>query len=98
MRISDWSSDVCSSDLFGTVAYLVQRKARIDIALVLIAQQAEIGHRGDRHDRVEERRIEHVRLERRIAAVGPSDDRQLGGIGDTLLHEPPAGVDRKSVV
>src|SRR3546814_10825135 len=79
MRMSDWSSDVCTSDL-------------IDIALVLIAQQAEIGHRGDRHDRVEERRIEHVRLERRIATVGPSDDRQLGGIGDTLLHEPPAGV------
>src|SRR3546814_7430811 len=48
MRISDWSSDVCSSDLFGlVVAKIVERqRARplIDVGKCLV--QALIGHDG----------------------------------------------------
>src|SRR3546814_5205105 len=51
MRISDWSSDVCSSDLVGEAADIVRRRVRAD----LVEQQegVEIGQPRPADDAVE---------------------------------------------
>src|SRR3546814_12991875 len=58
MRISDWSSDVCSSDL-GSTGLQGAGQLRIEVAVLLIAQQKAafvvepdeaIGHALDRFD------------------------------------------------
>src|SRR3546814_14485862 len=41
MRISDWSSDVCSSDLFPTLEFLKRREPGISVA--------EADHEPERH-------------------------------------------------
>src|SRR3546814_11198126 len=53
MRISDWSSDVCSSDLAGSLAVLLRRKERIEDAAEDLGRYpaAGIGNRS------EERRV-----------------------------------------
>src|SRR3546814_10834002 len=64
MRISDWSSDVCSSDLqlrgqhrmAELKADLAGRKADFDIALGLVEQFADFTDAFARHDDVGHRR------------------------------------------
>ena len=59
----------------------------------LLPKHVEIGDRGDRDDRLEQIGIDGVGLERGIAAIGPAEDRELGGIGDALLVEPAPGIE-----
>src|SRR3546814_12191278 len=37
MRISDWSSDVCSSDLFGDVAFAARHEFRLDLGHQIVS-------------------------------------------------------------
>src|SRR3546814_8622175 len=65
MRISDWSSDVCSSDLFAAERAIADDVARARLADVQQRQAVDgdphLGeHRGQRH-RVEPRRLDRAR-------------------------------------
>src|SRR3546814_17237182 len=55
MRISDWSSDVCSSDLIGVIQGYHARldPFRLDIGLVLFVEVTLEGHRPDEQARFE---------------------------------------------
>src|SRR3546814_15531042 len=48
MRISDWSSDVCSSDLFGIAGAVVDRSEDLAHALRRVARHRTIGKVGYR--------------------------------------------------
>src|SRR3546814_17148251 len=61
------------------------------VALDLLLQLREVGHRRDRDDLFEQVRRQNPRLQRRIAAIGPADDRQPGGVG-SLFHPPATGI------
>src|SRR3546814_14445116 len=58
MRISDWSSDVCSSDLADKARFEDQRLAAIfgDLAMQFFEQRARVLAIGERMDGVLERR------------------------------------------
>src|SRR3546814_17782381 len=54
MRISDWSSDVCSSDLGGRAGALIEEAAGSAVVAVgrrQIVEAGEIGHFANRADR-----------------------------------------------
>src|SRR3546814_12406380 len=53
MRISDWSSDVCSSDLLAGVQRLAAVRRLVDFEAELLQDAAG----GEPHDRSEERRV-----------------------------------------
>src|SRR3546814_12969178 len=86
MRISDWSSDVCSSDLVGERAVLVLRTVVVRVEKVALAIAR--GHRADHADAVvagelvgefdELRAVEeiayHVQEQARVAPVAPRLD------------------------
>ncbi|VXC69950.1 hypothetical protein SPHINGOT1_130014 [Sphingomonas sp. T1] len=57
-----------------------------------LAKCIEIGHRRDRDDRLEQPGFGDRRLQRGIAAIGPADDRQRGGRGNSLCDQPAAGI------
>src|SRR3546814_1619958 len=66
MRISDWSSDVCSSDLKGLRQALGLRllgKAEVDAPLAAVAQQVAeqmlLVRRGDNEDVADARHHQH---------------------------------------
>src|SRR3546814_7497004 len=50
MRISDWSSDVCSSDLAGSLAVLLRRKERIEDAAEDLGRYPAAGIGNREHD------------------------------------------------
>src|SRR3546814_9126820 len=67
MRMSDWSSDVCSSDLFGAEIEPGRRAHRIfdprrEIARERTGHRAEVGHRGADVEQLH-------RIDRRTAAA-----------------------------
>src|SRR3546814_11150392 len=75
MRISDWSSDVCSSDLVGARQHRCQREARI-------AERFDILERMNRD-------VDDARVERRLVLARPqrlADDR-----GKCAVLNPVAG-------
>src|SRR3546814_21017009 len=81
MRISDWSSDVCSSDLF-----LRQIEA-------IIAAESEIGERGLPGDAAGLRRLKAMGFsDKRLATLAVRSVGVAGGLADTqarrsgLLH------------
>src|SRR3546814_11008218 len=72
MRISDWSSDVCSSDLGGVETsqalreyILVQQEHRVPALLVTDVEQLVLGVRAGQFERVE-RVVEDDRAGRRV--------------------------------
>src|SRR3546814_2532335 len=48
MRISDWSSDVCSSDLFEPLDLLVERTGNPDIDAAIVLQPTQAVEQGPR--------------------------------------------------
>src|SRR3546814_5154113 len=71
MRISDWSSDVCSSDLLGRIGSVL---AEADFAQQVIAQWVDPELLGERH------RIDDIakRLRHLLAAIERSEERRVG--------------------
>src|SRR3546814_1189892 len=83
MRISDWSSDVCSSDLFlrsGTVAVRLVRRSRAaslpeieqrDAELAGLVGEVVLDARARKHDDADRQHVQHliVALERRGLGV-----------------------------
>src|SRR3546814_3804818 len=76
MRISDWSSDVCSSDLFARLfAEDIELAARTDLDVGdLVVGDEDVGHRGGKADQAA---APHRQFE---AAVGVlrSEERRVG--------------------
>src|SRR3546814_5747352 len=68
MRISDWSSDVCSSDLFEAIA--VERADAAEIPIIRVARDADMPHLGMR-DAVNQLPSDHR------AAADPGPDGQV---------------------
>src|SRR3546814_19614941 len=56
MRISDWSSDVCSSDLWGDLLTLLKRSSQSDLVILVSARRGYISH-NNYMDRSEARRV-----------------------------------------
>src|SRR3546814_15693260 len=94
MRISDWSSDVCSSDLgLGLVACRLQRRAPVE--QMGIGGQRGFGFfEGTQHRAVE---FGERRLAVSLGAVDPTAHRLLIGEGPAYQRSA-AEQDRKSVV
>src|SRR3546814_12468830 len=107
MRISDWSSDVCSSDLFDALALIGFGLApaadfRRDLADLLPVHAADLDRRVVRrldldafgHRKVDIVAIAELQLQRlalRIGAIADAGD--FEHLGEALGH-----ADRKSVV
>src|SRR3546814_14902425 len=92
MRISDWSSDVCSSDLLGEFRALL-RAVHDDAAV----------DRGDTGGLVDLREAERGRVHRDDAGTRADDRRTEGDLGEfakELLgdEEAPRSADRPQVV
>src|SRR3546814_14782940 len=84
MRISDWSSDVCSSDLFLAAAFVVQKTAEQAAGHHADARRA---HAAPGHAAV--LRVDHHRDAVRLQMV-PDALRYLGG--QPFLHLEPARI------
>src|SRR3546814_4411126 len=81
MRISDWSSDVCSSDLFlrsGTVAVRLVRRSRAaslpeieqrDAELAGLVGEVVLDARARKHDDADRQHVQHL-----IVALERSDE------------------------
>src|SRR3546814_5261012 len=82
MRISDWSSDVCSSDLPGRTARIPERAG--DSSGSYRDHRAHDGLRHDRH-----RARSRAGQEQEVGRRGVDADRE---------PDRPPGLDRKSVV
>src|SRR3546814_6444195 len=88
MRISDWSSDVCSSDLSGGVQ-LVQI---VDIAFEVV-QSLDAQHRADRHGlAAAPRREQGIEVDRigdraELAVRCPGGSVQLFGVPERTLEQ-----------
>ncbi len=67
-------------------------QVEIFVIVMLVPERVEVGDRRDRNDRLEQRRVEHRRLQRGITAIRPADDRQRRRRGDSLLHQPAPTV------
>src|SRR3546814_12294948 len=91
MRISDWSSDVCSSDLIGNA--LAATAARCGTARPLVQRNADAGRQALEWANHQFLAVEEIK-------PGPIDvgqgvinqRRQIGGIGDAIaltVHQRP---------
>src|SRR3546814_4494386 len=88
MRISDWSSDVCSSDL---VVGIVRGAAGVDrrqqVGALHLELRAGLQHVGRRHPQVTvvgEPRLDHLLqagIEEKVAPADPRDVHRVGGGG-----------------
>src|SRR3546814_13913132 len=112
MRISDWSSDVCSSDLLARAHWLVigdaqgqAKGARITAAAELCEAEIErnlssmIEKRSVTHWNDAENRVE-ARIERRLGAItlasGPDPDPDPQELGDKLVEKDGENTGRAS--
>src|SRR3546814_5264988 len=85
MRISDWSSDVCSSDLPGSVEYLVRRRHRAQPHHAGLDPRNRRGH--DPHQRRRSRFLTgsaRADDQRRRAVIDP---RRIAGGHDSALEQ-----------
>src|SRR3546814_15540621 len=74
MRISDWSSDVCSSDLAGEADH-VRRQRAVRIEALLLALEVEAGNAEG---------VDGVLLARRQVALQPDEAAPAGELGAQL--------------
>src|SRR3546814_1817092 len=94
MRISDWSSDVCSSDLDGERQHVLPALARAEDeeAVAAVVRDAGDGHHADGGG-APERREETEDQQRATHDLG---DAGQPGVQEAGLHaqalEPPAGA------
>src|SRR3546814_8295796 len=84
MRISDWSSDVCSSDL---EYQQVQPQAKAEIVVSLVE---EIAVSGRQEQKGEGRRCRRYRAHRAAGAIGQGDqnDGEQDLLGGEQIHDP----------
>src|SRR3546814_18661430 len=98
MRISDWSSDVCSSDLALAAleaVHLDQQLVQRLLALVVPATQARAAMAADGVDLVDEddaRRVLLALLEHVAHAAGADADEHLDEVGARDREERPLGL------
>src|SRR3546814_16442676 len=90
MRISDWSSDVCSSDLASAVSGQAIDEPRYRTGRIAQHARTEAGLFDcavARHDRTDPPQVERAEIHDRIA----DDDARIGGlVRDRVEHGPPA--------
>src|SRR3546814_18069246 len=90
MRISDWSSDVCSSDLDRAAASVVDREHHpvaelvVDVAAVVLREQAGA------LEQVHAPRVGAKCVAQRGEAVGRIADREL--LADRLVHAAAVAI------
>src|SRR3546814_16180915 len=105
MRISDWSSDVCSSDLgdTGNTSDSNVLQARLNAALEQLRDRDgtidDLRHRLDRSD--EERRAAQARVIGLLAGPGPTESKRgffglLFGLHDELPTPSPGKQIRRA--
>src|SRR3546814_5089712 len=95
MRISDWSSDVCSSDLLASVAIAAEGLAdqRRSAPALRVLLQDQVDDAGDRigailgrcaiteyFDPLDRARRDKIEVGRRLAILGGAVDEQRGGV------------------
>src|SRR3546814_10472447 len=100
MRISDWSSDVCSSDLAVEARPVLARKALEPVESAIFVEGGEIGF--ERDGRVEDSRAAagiFLRIDRMRRAVGAEEKfgRARGGRGAHREPVPLALGDRQAI-
>src|SRR3546814_7630495 len=78
MRISDWSSDVCSSDLEGPVRHLLAQRLgqRRQLSAVVLQHRAILRAQGDRHADTLRHDVED--LEGAVGLAHRSEERRVG--------------------
>src|SRR3546814_17883435 len=97
MRISDWSSDVCSSDLQGAVARLV---VEADFS-GYVGRRISVGHRREQIVASARRAQKGCGLVEDLALFGiaqPADQRQLWRDRPFAVHESRIGVGALAIV
>src|SRR3546814_16128395 len=88
MRISDWSSDVCSSDLGGTASGAIDRHPRDRPRMAV----RDDGRDATTHYRLRERFRAHTALECRLETGRNHQIRvHLEQLKHPILREPPYG-------
>src|SRR3546814_16452993 len=96
MRISDWSSDVCSSDLGGDLLDVVLEGAVDDQVLVEVAAPCVEPTDGrDVTDYLTDRRGQAAEGSGAVVAANPETDGDGGGgrcTGDPFLARQPDGI------
>src|SRR3546814_8722267 len=85
MRISDWSSDVCSSDLIGQIYRLFENKDDVVLALVEENTQARVAEMQAIFDAVQ--RGQHSVFEAIKAIANISIVKSNGGLSFEILAE-----------
>src|SRR3546814_4648598 len=97
MRISDWSSDVCSSDLVGNLSFAERLDQAADGVLDrMVGNEAEHVANLVGIDVVGADIVRRLDLDRNLAALGKDlRDHSLHGTGDVYDRHV---LDRKSVV
>src|SRR3546814_5108420 len=93
MRISDWSSDVCSSDLPQAGAALARRarKGLEDVALGLL------GHAGAVVFDVDHQEVAH-RARRQVQLPGAGLERIVGEVEEHAIELLAVGFDAKAAI
>src|SRR6266853_576355 len=59
---------------------------------VLLLERPQVGYRRNRDHGLKHRGVDHRRLQGGISAIRPTNDGELGWVGDPLVHEPPTGI------
>src|SRR3546814_18249963 len=110
MRISDWSSDVCSSDLIDVVVDAVADAPELTAAATVIEAPDETAQGGDDDERdgtrgddtlIGDAGDDHLKGDNGDDTLvgGGGDDHLDGDNGDDVLYgDEQAATDRKSVV
>ena len=70
----------------------ITRHAEVHIAAIFFLQSSKIRHGRNSDDCLEQLRVEHRGLKRRISAIGPAHDRKLVWRCNPLGNQPPAAV------
>src|SRR3546814_6980422 len=93
MRISDWSSDVCSSDLLRDLSHLA-RDLRVRVDRALLRQDLLVGLQAERllvlrrYGLVDQHRLAGQRIGRAVGEI------VVGAVGDERHQDQQARADR----
>src|SRR3546814_1829519 len=88
MRISDWSSDVCSSDLFRSVSDAEKEAINDDVVFEIeLIKQVEIN-------------VDYILMlvERFIQAKGTGDDKEIRATIDRAINSSPSLRNKKDLI